>query len=156
MGKTPYSSPDKGGFFGWMLVGVDPAPGRVEAGVPSPGTRDWLTARVNPLFDKLSLSVPGTLAVGGAEAVSATGTTTAFGLTFPLRYPASVTFRGDRALAVVATAGEAKAASRRHGVVAVLDLAAGTLTGVRPGQATLTVSSGDRSASATVTVTASG
>ncbi|WP_424533932.1 phosphodiester glycosidase family protein [Sphaerisporangium viridialbum] len=156
VGKTPYSSPDKGGFFGWMLVGVDPAPGRVEAGVPSPGTRDWLTARVNPLFDKLSLSAPGTLAVGGAEAVSATETTTAFGLTFPLRYPASVTFRGDRALAVAATAGEAKAASRRHGVVAVLDLAAGTLTGVRPGQATLTVSSGDRSASATVTVTASG
>ncbi|GAA3805170.1 phosphodiester glycosidase family protein [Sphaerisporangium flaviroseum] len=152
VGKTPYSSPDKGGFFGWMLVGVDPRPGEVEAGLPDPATRDWLTARVNPLFDKLSLSVPGTLAVGQRAEVSATGTTTAFGLTFPLRYPAGVTWSGDRALAVAGSPEEVASASRRRGVVAVLDLTDGTLIGVRPGQATLTVSSGDRSASATVTV----
>ncbi|WP_248959064.1 phosphodiester glycosidase family protein [Sphaerisporangium perillae] len=154
VGKTPYSSPDKGGFFGWMLVGVDPRPGEVKAGLPSPATREWLTARVNPLFDKLSLSAPGALTVGASEEVSATGTTTAFGLTFPLRYPASVTWSGDRALAVAESPREAKDAARRHGVVAVLDLSAGRLTAVRPGQATLTVSSGDRSTSATVTVTA--
>jgi hypothetical protein len=156
VGKTPYSSPGRGGFFGWMLVGVDASPGEIEAGLPSPSTRDWLAARVNPLFDKLSLSVPGTLAVGRTAEVSATGTTTGFGLTFPLRHPASVTWSGDRGLAVVASAEEVRAASRRHGVVAVLDLADGTLTAVRPGQAALGVSSGDQSASATVTVTASG
>jgi hypothetical protein len=152
VGKTPYSSADKGGFFGWMLVGVDPKPGEVKAGSPSPQTRDWLTARVNPLFDKLSLTAPGTLAVGRTAQVSATGTTTGFGLTFPLRYPASVTWSGDSALAVVGSAEEVQQASRRHDVVAVLDVSTGTLTAVRRGQATLSVSSGDRSESATVSV----
>ncbi|GGL12423.1 hypothetical protein Sme01_69430 [Sphaerisporangium melleum] len=153
VGKTPYSSPDKGGFFGWMLVGVDPAPGKVEAGLPSPRSRDWLTARVNPLLDTITLTAPGTLAAGASAQVSATGGTTAFGLTFPLRYPASVTWSGDRALAVAADAAAAKAAARGHGVVAVLDLSSGRLTAVRPGRATLTVTAGDRAASAQVTVT---
>ncbi|GAA1298949.1 hypothetical protein Psi02_70020 [Planotetraspora silvatica] len=155
VGKTPYSSADKGGFFGWDLVGVDPTPGRIQSGLPSPDSRDWLTARVNPLIDKVSLAVPGMLAAGASAEVSATGTNTAFGLTFPLRYPASVTWSGDRALAVVESAGQVKAAARRHGVVAVLDLSSGGLTAVRPGQAMITVSSGDQSASATLTVTAS-
>jgi hypothetical protein len=31
VGKTPYGSADQGGFFGWMLVGVDPRPGRRRA-----------------------------------------------------------------------------------------------------------------------------
>ncbi|MET8155695.1 phosphodiester glycosidase family protein [Sphaerisporangium sp. NPDC005289] len=153
VGKTPYSSPDKGGFLGWMLVGVDATPGRVEADLPSPGTRDWLTARVNPLFDELTLTAPGTLTAGASAEVSATGTTTGFGLTFPLRYPASVTWSGDRALAVAGSAEDARDAARDHRVVAVLDLSSGRLTAVRAGRATLTVASADRSASATVTVT---
>ncbi|GII57426.1 hypothetical protein Pth03_58150 [Planotetraspora thailandica] len=155
VGKTPYSSADKGGFFGWDLVDVDATPGRIRPGLPSPDTRDWLTARVNPLFDKVSLAAPGSLAAGATAEVSATGTTTGFGLTFPLRYPASVTWSGDRGLAVVASAAQVAAAGRRHGVAAVLDLSTGRLTAVRQGQATITVSSGDQSASATVSVTAS-
>ncbi|MFJ9348295.1 hypothetical protein [Streptomyces sp. NPDC101237] len=38
VGKTPYSSPGQGGFFGWMRVAVDPRPARVKAGGPSPRT----------------------------------------------------------------------------------------------------------------------
>ncbi|MFI9574627.1 phosphodiester glycosidase family protein [Microbispora rosea] len=152
VGKTPYSSPDKGGFFGWDLVGVDPRPGQVEAGRPSPQTRDWVAARTNPLIDAISLTAPGTLAPGASAEVSATGGNSAANLTFPLAYPASVTWSGDRALAVTESAADAEKAARRHDVVAVLDLSTHTLTGVRPGQATLTVTSGGQTASATITV----
>ncbi|OPG03695.1 hypothetical protein [Microbispora sp. GKU 823] len=104
-------------------------------------------ARTNPLIDKISLSAPGTLAPDASAEVSATGSTSGANLTFPLAYPASVTWSGDRALAVAESAADAKKAARRHGVVAVLDVSTHTLTGVRPGQATLTVTSGGQTAS---------
>lgn len=154
VGKTPYSSPDQGGFFGWDLVGVDPRPGEVEAGLPSPRTRDWMVARTNPLIDAISLSAPATLAAGATAEVSATGTTTGSDLALPLKYPASVTWSGDESLAVVESADEVKKASRPHGVVAVLDVSTATLTAVRPGSVTVTVASGGRTASATVAVSA--
>ncbi|GAB2837679.1 phosphodiester glycosidase family protein [Actinocorallia aurea] len=154
VGKTPYASTDKGGFFGWVLVGVDATPGRVEAGRPNPDTLTWLTARMNPVIDAAAIQAPQALAAGASARVSATGTTSAFGLTFPLAHPASATWSGDAGVAVVRNEREAKAAAKRKGVVAVLDLSSGELTGVRVGTATLTVTSGGVSASAAVTVTA--
>jgi exopolysaccharide biosynthesis protein len=152
VGKTPYSSPDQGGFFGWMHVGVDRRPARVKAGQPSPETRDWLQAESRPLIDKIELSAPDQVAVGHSATVSATGITSEFGLRFPLRFPATVTWGGDSGLVVVDSASEAKRAEGRPRTLAVLDLTSGTLTAVRPGTITLTVTSGGQTASATITL----
>ena len=99
---------DQGGFFGWMHVGVDPRPARIKAGEPSPDTRDWLVAEVRPLIDGIEVSAPDRLAVGASAAVSATGATSEFGLSFPLRYPASVVWSGGPGLVVARSAGEAE------------------------------------------------
>ncbi|MDX6353136.1 MAG: hypothetical protein QOF98_39, partial [Streptomyces sp.] len=157
VGKTPYSSPDQGGFFGWMHVGVDPRPARVRAGLPSPETREWLRAESRPLIDGIELSAPGQLAVGASAVLAATGITSEFGLRFPLRFPASVTWSGSSGLVVANSASdsaaEIKAAKRSSRTLAVLDLAATTLTAVRAGTLTVTVASGGLTASATVTLT---
>jgi hypothetical protein len=153
VGKTPYSSPDQGGFFGWMHVGVDPRPARVRAGQPSPETRDWLRAESRPLIDGIELAAPQQVTVGAAAALSATGVTSEFGLRFPLRFPASVTWAGGSGLVVVDSASQAKAATRRSRTLAVLDMASATLTAVRSGTVTVTVASGGLTASATVTLT---
>ncbi|MFG1805587.1 phosphodiester glycosidase family protein [Streptomyces sp. NPDC049040] len=150
VGKTPYSSPDQGGFFGWMHVSVDPRPARIRAGQPSPETREWLRAESRPLIDGIDLTAPGQLAVGASGTVAATGVTSEFGLRFPLRFPASVTWSGGHGLVVAASPSDARAASRRPGTLAVLDLTAGTLTAVRRGRVTLTVAAGGLTASAEV------
>ncbi|MGI5441100.1 phosphodiester glycosidase family protein [Streptomyces shenzhenensis] len=150
VGKTPYSSPDQGGFFGWMNVGVDPRPARIRAGRPSPQTRDWLRAESRPLIDTITLSAPGQVEVGSRAAVSATAGTSEFGLTFPLRFPASVTWGGGSGLVVARSASEVRAAGRDPRTRAVLDLTSGTLIAVRPGTVTVTVTSGGLTDSATV------
>lgn len=147
VGKTPYSSPDQGGFFGWMNVSVDPRPGRVRAGAPSPETREWLQAESRPLIDGIEMVAPETVAVGASAAVSATGITSEFGLRFPLRFPASVTWSGDAGLAVSA---DVRTVRRNPETLAVLDPSTGTLTAVRPGTVTVTVASGGLSTSKAV------
>ncbi|MEE4544454.1 phosphodiester glycosidase family protein [Streptomyces sp. V4-01] len=152
VGKTPYSSPDQGGFFGWMHVAVDPRPARVHAGQPSPQTRDWLRAESRPLIDGIELAAPARLAVGDAAPVAATGVTSEFGLRFPLRFPATVVWSGGDGLVVAASPAEVRAARRRSRTRAVLDLTSATLTAVRAGQVELTVASGGLTASAAVTL----
>jgi predicted phosphodiesterase len=150
VGKTPYSSPDQGGFFGWMCVAVDPSPARVRAGEPSPETRDWLAAESRPLIDGVEVQAPDTLAIGATATIGATGITSEFGLRFPLRYPASVTWSGSDGLVVVRGDEVAANAAKDSKTLAVLDLATMGLRAVRAGSVTLTVASGGRSASATV------
>jgi predicted phosphodiesterase len=152
VGKTPYSSPDQGGFFGWMHIGVDPRPARVRAGQPSPETRDWLQAESRPLIDGIDLTAPQRIAVGDAAPVGATGITSEFGLRFPLRFPATVVWSGGDGLAVADAPAAAEAAARRPGTRAVLDLSSGMLSAVRAGQVVLTVAAGGLTASATVTL----
>jgi exopolysaccharide biosynthesis protein/predicted phosphodiesterase len=152
VGKTPYASPDQGGFFGWMHVAVDPQPASITAGLPSPQTRDWLQAESVPLIDKITLSAPSQVAVGSSADVSASGITSEFGLTFPLRFPASVVWSGDAGLVVADSQDAVSAAKGSNETVAVLDLTTDKLTAVRPGTVTLTVASGGLTASATVTI----
>ncbi|GAA4251923.1 phosphodiester glycosidase family protein [Dactylosporangium darangshiense] len=151
VGKTPYSSPDQGGFFGWMSVGVDPRPARVRAGEPSPETRDWLQAESRPIIDGIELSAPQQLAVGASAPVAATGVTSEFGLRFPLRYPASVTWSGGSGVVVARGPSSARRDPR---ALAVLDLDAGTLTALRSGTVTIAVAAGGLTASASVSLTA--
>ncbi|GGL61264.1 hypothetical protein GCM10010129_01000 [Streptomyces fumigatiscleroticus] len=153
VGKTPYSSPDQGGFFGWMNVAVDPHPARVRRGLPSPKTRDWLLAESRPLIDGIDLSAPDRLAAGACATVSATGITSEYGLRFPLRHPASVTWTGSPGLVIAGSAAAARKATRDRRTLAVLDLTAHTLTAVRPGTVTLTVTAGGRTGSAAVRLT---
>jgi predicted phosphodiesterase len=155
VGKTPYSSPDQGGFFGWMHVAVDPRPARVRAGLPSPETREWLVAESRPLIDAIALDAPGELALGAVAGLHATGATSEFGLRFPLRFPASVVWSGGPGVAVAASAAQVRAARRRSGTLAVLDLtapAAPTLTAVRRGGVEVRVSAGGLTARAHVTL----
>ncbi|MEU4654123.1 phosphodiester glycosidase family protein [Streptomyces sp. NPDC023723] len=153
VGKTPYSSPDQGGFFGWMHVAVDPRPARVRPGLPSPATRDWLQADSHPLIDTIELSAPAELATGAVSVVSATGVTSEYGLRFPLRHPASVSWSGSPGLAVADSAADARKATAARRTLAVLDLTTHTLTALRPGRVTLTAAAGGRTASATVALT---
>jgi predicted phosphodiesterase len=143
VGKTPYSSPDQGGFFGWMRVGVD-------AGRGGADSRAWLQAESRPVIDGIELTAPARLTTGTSAPVSATGVTSGFGLKFPLRYPASVTWSGGKGLVVVNSPSAAKLARLRPGTLAVLDLTDGTLSAVRPGTVTVTVASGDQTRSAQV------
>lgn len=154
VGKTPYSSPDQGGFFGWMNVGVDPRPARIKAGQPSPETRDWLRAETRPLIDGITLTAPAQVRVGSTVSVSATGATSEFGLTFPLRYPASVTWGGGPGLVVAGSASQIQKAKRSPHTQAVLDLTSARLIAVRSGTVTITVTSGGLTDSATVRLTA--
>jgi hypothetical protein len=155
VGKTPYSSPDQGGFFGWMHVAVDPRPARIRAGRPSPETREWLVAESRPLIDAITLDAPGELALGAVAGLHATGATSEFGLRFPLRFPASVVWSGGPGVAVAASAAQARAARRRSGTLALLDLtapAAPTLTAVRRGEVAVRVAAGGLTAQAHVTL----
>jgi hypothetical protein len=120
--------------------------------MPDLGTRGWLQAESRPVIDGIELTAPARLTAGTSAQVSATGVTSGFGLKFPLRHPASVTWSGSPGLAVAESRQAARAARQRPGVVAVLDLADGTLTAVRPGTVTVTVASGDQTKSATVTL----
>ncbi|NMO56416.1 hypothetical protein HH310_35220 [Actinoplanes sp. TBRC 11911] len=144
VGKAPMASPDQGGFFGWMNVGVDPRPAKVRAGQPSAATRDWLQAESVPLIDAIELSAPATLVAGKTTALGAVGVTTEFGLRFPLRYPATVVYAGSKGVSI----GE-----KHKDTLAVLDPATGEVTAVRPGQITITVTAGGVTAQATITIT---
>ncbi|MBM9440849.1 phosphodiester glycosidase family protein [Actinacidiphila bryophytorum] len=153
VGKTPYSSPDQGGFFGWMHVSVDPRPARVRPGRPSPETREWLRAESRPLIDGIDLNAPDHLAVGTSVTVEATGITSEFGLRFPLRFPASVTWSGTHGLTVADSAAAARTARRHPSTLAVLDLTTSTLTALHPGTVTLTVTTGGLTATTPITLT---
>jgi hypothetical protein len=124
-GKSPYGTPDRGGFTGWVRFGVDP------------GASDrWLRADVRAFAQSATIDAPDTLVTGATGAISGSivqpsgvqpGTRVV-----PLRYPMSVHWGGSGNLAI------GKAADTT-GKVAVLDPVAGTITGLRSGQVTVAV-----------------
>lgn len=68
-GKGPSGAPDRGGFTGWSLLGVDPARGLVDA---DHDRLDWLRVETRIRVDDLDLTAPTALPVGGTAAVTAT------------------------------------------------------------------------------------
>ncbi len=134
-GKAPSTTPAEGGFTGWTLVGVDPD-GRAADG-------DWLRVQTRPHVDGLTLGVPATLRVGERGAARAALTQGA--RTFPVDYPMSTDWGGTRV-----HVGSGTPAST---AVVRLDAATGTLTALRPGSATVSVTVNGVTREANVSVT---
>ncbi|MFF5172813.1 phosphodiester glycosidase family protein [Micromonospora sp. NPDC000089] len=153
VGKVPYGDAGHGGFAAWSLVTLDPDRARVTADRPDADGLGWFSADVRPVLSRVELSVPDSVAVNASAPVSARAVDDGQnGRVIPLRYPMSVTWGGDPALAVVADDRELAAARRRPGLRAVLDLRTSVLTGLAPGRVTLTVRAGTLSATREVTV----
>ncbi|SMC88258.1 Calcineurin-like phosphoesterase [Lentzea albidocapillata] len=125
-GKAPA---EPGGFTGWTLVGVG---------------EDGLKAEIRPHVDALQVRVPATLRPGATETVAATVKQGARSV--PVRYPMSAVWEGSRGLHVGTGSGV------RPWHVAWLEPDTGVLTGIRPGQAKITVTVNGATSSADVHV----
>ncbi|MEV4758686.1 phosphodiester glycosidase family protein [Micromonospora sp. NPDC049559] len=153
VGKVPYGDAGHGGFAAWSLVTLDPDRARVDPDRPDPAGLGWFQADVRPVLTRVELHAPATLTVGGSEPVYADAIDAGQNNRIvPMRYPMSVTWSGDRTLAVVEDDRALAEARRQRRVVAVLDLRTGRLTGIRPGTGTLTVQAGALRATGTVRV----
>ncbi|WP_427888657.1 phosphodiester glycosidase family protein [Kribbella sp. GL6] len=129
-GKDPYGTPDRGGFTGWVDWSVD---------ARRTADQQWLEADVRAFAQTVNLDVPTTLAAGKAAVLNGSivqpegvgaGTRVV-----PLRYPMSVHWSGSPNLAIGGTLDQA----RRTGKVALLDPVTRTLTAIRPGTVTISV-----------------
>ncbi|MFC4630204.1 phosphodiester glycosidase family protein [Promicromonospora alba] len=132
-GKSPYGTPDRGGFTGWVNWSVDPGQDADE---------QWVEADVRAFAQSVTLTAPETLEVGATAPLSgsvvqpngvAPGTRVV-----PLRYPMSVHWSGSKDLAI-GTGERAVEAARRAGKTAVLDPETRTLTALRRGEVTVSV-----------------
>ncbi|SDL97120.1 3',5'-cyclic AMP phosphodiesterase CpdA [Lentzea albidocapillata subsp. violacea] len=128
-GKAPA---EPGGFTGWTLVGVG---------------EDGLGAEIRPHVDALQIRVPATLRPGATETVAATVKQGARSVA--VRYPMGAVWEGSRGLHVGAGSGV------RPWHVARLEPDTGVLTGIRPGQAKISVTVNGVTSSADVRVEAS-
>ncbi|GAA2402039.1 phosphodiester glycosidase family protein [Streptomyces glaucosporus] len=143
-GKAPAAPAAEGGFSGWSLVGVDRGAGR-----------DWISVQTRAHVDGLALDAPGTVTAGGApgkvsaEVVQGAGSTAR---TVPVGWPLSADWSGSPGLCT----GDVRRARARARCLAVLDPAAGTLTGLRPGTVTLAVTVGGERRETAVTVVRGG
>ncbi|WP_410785871.1 phosphodiester glycosidase family protein [Kribbella sp. C-35] len=129
-GKNPYGTPERGGFTGWVDWSVD---------ARRTADQQWLEADVRAFAQSVTLNAPTALPAGTSTQLSGSivqpegvgnGTRVV-----PLRYPMSVHWTGSSNLAIGSTADE----GRRAGKVAVLDPATRTLTALRPGRITVSV-----------------
>ncbi|MFI6057779.1 phosphodiester glycosidase family protein [Streptomyces sp. NPDC051286] len=144
-GKGPASEPDRGGFTGWTMLGINPAAGKVTDPYAVPDDASaWLRAEVRARADAVDLKAP--TALGLLDSVPVTATLTQDDeRTVPVAWPITAQWGGNGVhIGTVASAP--------RGAVAAYDPAARTLTGLRPGKATLTVTVGGATAERDVTV----
>jgi exopolysaccharide biosynthesis protein/3',5'-cyclic AMP phosphodiesterase CpdA len=132
-GKDPYGTPDRGGFTGWMRWAVDPAKN---------ADGQWLTTDVRAFAQSITLNAPDKVEVSRSASLSGSivqpegvgnGTRVV-----PLRYPMSVHWSGDDALAI-GSGPAAIDAARKAGKVAILDPRTQQLTGLRAGKVAVVV-----------------
>jgi len=132
-GKDPYGTPDRGGFTGWLRWAVDPA---------EDADGQWLSADVRAFAQSITLNAPDTVEVSRSATLSGSivqpeGVGNGSRVV-PLRYPMSVRWSGDDALAI--GSGQAAAdAARRAGKVAILDPETQQVTGLRAGKVAVVV-----------------
>ncbi|WP_258038588.1 phosphodiester glycosidase family protein [Streptomyces sp. SM12] len=153
-GKGPAAPPERGGFSGWSTVGVDQLSERDQRearGAPHLAGPEWISVQTRPHVDGLTLDAPGSLAVGRSaparasvrQALADDGAE----IQVPATYPVSADWAGSAALHI----GDPAGANRRH--VAAFDPATGTLTALRQGKISLTVTVNGESATADVRLT---
>lgn len=140
-GKTPAGNVTDGGFRGWTMLGIDPAKGVVGRVPRATARTDWLQAETHPAVDAVHLDVPAALGVGSTVTLAPTFTQGT--ATVPVAWPVSADWSGTGV-----AFGEKGAGVVRY------DPATGRLTALHRGTATLTVTVGGVTASATVVVTA--
>ncbi|WP_051359403.1 phosphodiester glycosidase family protein [Paucisalibacillus globulus] len=143
-GKAPYGSSDDGGFYAWTMFGVDERPipnlgfGPEHAASPSKHARaEWIQAEVRPILESISINAPESVSVSEKVVISAEGNQ-AGGLSFPLRYPASVMWEGSENV-FLGTGTELDQAKLSRRYAAIFDLESGELTALRRGEISLEV-----------------
>ncbi len=132
-GKNPYGTPDRGGFTGWVDWSVDSLRN---------ADQQWIEADVRAFAQSITLNTPDSLEVSTTAQLSGSivqpeGVSTGTRVV-PLRYPMSVEWGGSTNLAI----GSGKAAierARSAGKVAILDPETRTLTALRLGSVTVSV-----------------
>ncbi|MCX2949390.1 phosphodiester glycosidase family protein [Lentzea sp. NEAU-D7] len=127
-GKAPA---EPGGFTGWTLLGVG---------------EEGLKAETRPHVDALQVRVPATLRPAAAEAVAAT--VKQGSRSVPVRCPMGAVWEGSRGLHVGGASGV------RPWHVARFEPDTGVLTGIRPGQAKISITVNGVTSSADVLVEA--
>ncbi|MFE7190115.1 phosphodiester glycosidase family protein [Kitasatospora sp. NPDC057595] len=144
-GKGPAAEPDRGGFTGWTMLGINPAAGKVTDPYAVPDDASaWLRAEVRARADAVQLTAPESLGLLDSAPVSATFTQDGE-RTVPVAWPVTARW-GGRGVFV------GPAAKAPHGSIAAYDPATRTLTGLRPGSATLSVTVGGVTAERALTV----
>ncbi|MFG2918476.1 phosphodiester glycosidase family protein [Kitasatospora sp. NPDC048298] len=144
-GKGPAAEPDRGGFTGWTMLGIDPAAGRAtDPYAVADDTTAWLRAEVHARADTVDLKAP--TALGLLETAPVTATFTQDGeRTVPVAWPVTAQWGGT-------SVHIGTAASAPRTAVAAYDPATATLTGLRPGTGTLSVTVGGVTAEQPLTV----
>ncbi|MFC8077861.1 phosphodiester glycosidase family protein [Streptomyces sp. NPDC057307] len=133
-GKNPAAPADEGGFTGWSLVGVDKVSRSEQSEArrePWEGGPDWVSVQTRAHTDALALDAPSALAPGDKAALAATVTQGTREV--PVAFPLSADWTGSPNVHI----GDPRKANRRD--VAAFDPASGTLTALRRGAATVTV-----------------
>ncbi|MBD0669622.1 phosphodiester glycosidase family protein [Streptomyces sp. CBMA156] len=144
-GKGPASEPDRGGFTGWTMLGINPTAGKItDPYAVTDDTSAWLRAEVRARADAVDLKAPTALGLLEAAPVNATFTQDGE-RTVPVAWPVTAQWGGTGVH--IGTA-----ASAPRGALAAYDPATGTLTGLRPGRGTLSVTVGGVKAEQPLTV----
>jgi len=133
-GKDPYGTPDRGGFTGWVDWSVD---SRQNA------DQQWIEADVRAFAQTITLDTPASIEVGKAAQLSGSivqpqGVSTGTRVV-PLRYPMSVDWSGSSNLAIGSGKDAIDKARKSHKIVAILDPQTRTLTALRAGSVTVSV-----------------
>lgn len=81
-GKSPNSTPDRGGFSGWTLIGIDP-----EAGNWRESNGEWLSVDIRPFVNSVTITGPDSVDAGNSILLS--GTVDENGREVPLDWPVS-------------------------------------------------------------------
>ncbi|QKG85147.1 hypothetical protein GXN76_12155 [Kroppenstedtia pulmonis] len=127
VGKQVYGAQDEGGFYSYAVFGV---------GQSGKGKQKWLSAEVRPILQDIRLKKK-VYRVGKRAKVHLTGVQTE-DWTFPLDYPATVSYNGSKGLLI----SEKEPHKRNRPVIAHLDPVTGTISFNQPGTVELTVKSG--------------
>lgn len=151
-GKNPSGTVETGGFTGWTMLGISPGAGLVGQNPSTQDRVDWLAAETKPWVDELSLTATEELRVGAVGTASATFTQDD-GRTVPVAWPVTAQWGGE-GVVVESGTDTAEVEKRRGDRKAVLRVnpLTGELTGLRRGQATLTVTVNGRTAEQVITV----